>query len=107
MTQLKELRKQAKERGIKGYSTLNKGDLELTLQGKSVPKRLRKNQVSVGTQTDFPVCNDCGLEAYMTHLSFKADAKQRKVVYDGDLEFDAETGEVLGCEVDTTREFWR
>jgi len=41
------------------------------------------------------LCYDCGLEALATHLSFKA--KQRKIVYGGDLEFDAETGEVLGC----------
>ena len=106
MTQLKELRKQAKERGLRGYSTMLKDDLILLLQGKPVPKRLRKNQVSAGTQTAFPVCNQCGLEAYMTHFFFKADAKQRKVIYDGDLEIDAETGEVIGCEVETTRNFW-
>ena len=116
MTQLQELRKQAKERGIKGYSVMNKEDLSLALQGKRVPKRLKKNQTSIGTQSDFSVCNECGLKALVTHLSFKADAKdrlpvgrakgvaaqrdpvghQQRRIVDGDIEVDAETGEVLG-----------
>ena len=58
MTQLQELRKQAKEKGLKGYSTMNINDLQLLLDGKRVPKKLRKNQVSVETQTDFKVCQD-------------------------------------------------
>ena len=103
MTQLKELQKQAKERGIKGYSTMNKGDLELALEGKRVPKRLKRNQVSVGTQTDFPICKECALQRYVTHLKFVNDAKQRKIAYDSDLKFDAETGEVLTYEVDYSR----
>ena len=53
MTQLKELRQQVKAQGIKGYSVMNRDDLILALQGKPVPKKLRKNQVSIGTQTDF------------------------------------------------------
>ena len=115
MTQLQELRKQAKELGIKGYSGMNKEDLSLALQGKRVPKRL---QTSIGTQSDFPVCNECGLKALVTHLSFKADAKdrppvgrakgvaaqhdpvghkvQQRCIVDGDIEVDVETGEVLG-----------
>ena len=103
MTQLKELRKESKERGLKGYSTLCKTDLELLLAGKPIPKRLRKNQVSIGTQTDFPICHTCGLQAYATHLCFKADAELRKIVHDGDMKIDAETGEVLGYDVDHTR----
>jgi len=43
-------------------------------------------------------CNACGLEALATHLSFKA--AERKIVYDGDLEFDSENGELLGCLVE-------
>jgi len=84
MTQLQELRKQAKERGLKGYSTMNFTDLCLLLAGKPVPKKLRKNQVSVGTQSDFPPCNDCGLQQLLMYLSFKAAAaeKQRKTIYD-------------------------
>ena len=95
MTQLKlqELRKQAKERGLRGYSTMDRGELFLLLAGKKVPKRLKKNQVSVGTQTDFLPCNDCGLRAYMTHLSFKAGAKRRIVADDG-VEIDAESRRV-------------
>ena len=96
MTQLKELRIQAKEQGIKEYSTMNKSDLVLTLQGKRVPKRLRKNQVSVLTQTDFPICNMCGLQALTLHLCFKADAERRKIAYDCDMMVDIDTGEVLG-----------
>ena len=86
---------------------MKKGDLQLLLEGKRVPKKLKKNQVCVSTQTDFPVCNDCGLKALMTHLSFKADAEQRKLAYDGDLEFDAETGELVDCEVYYSRRQWR
>ena len=103
MTQLRELRKQAKEKGFKGYSTMRVGDLQLLLAGKRVPKRLRKNQVSKETQTDFLVCNDCRQKAYWTRLFFKADANKRKVIVDGELEIDAETGEVIGCAVDYGR----
>jgi len=85
---------EAKERRLKGYSTMGIGDLQLLLAEKRAPKKLRKNQVSVGTH--FPPCNACRLEALATHLSFKA--KQRKIIYDGDLEFDAEIGELLGCD---------
>ena len=102
MTQLQELKKQAKNLGFKGYSTLNIDELQLLLAGKPVPKRLRKNQVSVGTQTHFRPCNDCGLEALMTHLCFKADV-ERRIVYDGDLEVDVDSGEILSCEVDYGR----
>ena len=63
----------------------------------------RKNQVSIGTQTDFPICNDCELKRYVTYFSFKSDAEQRKIVYDGVMEMDAETGEVLGYDVDYSR----
>ena len=112
MTQLKELRQQAKTQGIKGYSVMNKDDLILALQGKPVPKKLRKNQVSVGTQTDFEVCDKCGLKGFVTHLKFKADrlrrlgyehAEMRKIVCEDDLEIDEKTGEVCGYEVDYVR----
>ena len=103
MTQLQELRKQAKEKGLKGYSTMNINDLQLLLAGKRVPKKLRKNQISVGTQTDFEACQNCALKNAFTHLEFKSEAKNRKIVYDGDLQFDSETGELLGCEVDYSK----
>ena len=94
MTQLQDLKKLCKDRGLKGYSTLCKNDLIMLLGGKRVPKRLKRNQVSVETQTDFPPCNECGLKALMTHLIFKANS-QCKIIYDGELEIDAETGEVV------------
>jgi len=105
MTQLKELRQQAKAQGIKGYSVMNRDDLILALQGKPVPKKLRKNQVSVGTQTDFKVCNKCSLKRFVTHLKFKADRlkKMRKIVYQDYLEIDEKTGEVCGYEIDYFR----
>ena len=78
---------------------MNKDDLILALQGKRVAKRLRKNQVSVGTQTDFPICNECGLKALTTHLCFKADREKRKIAHVDGIEIDVETGEVLGYEV--------
>jgi len=59
----------------------------------------------VGTQSDFLPCDACGLKALTTHLSFKAEANQRKIIYDGDLEFDAETEELLGCLVDYEKRF--
>ena len=39
---MQDLRKQAKERGFKGYSTLSKLDLQLLLAGKPVPKIMKK-----------------------------------------------------------------
>ena len=103
MTHLKELRQQAREKGLKGYSKMVKADLQLLLAGKRVPKKLWKNQVSVGTQTDFPVCNDCRLKVIVTHLSFKAEAQQRKIVNVDDLEIGIDTGEIVGYEVDYSR----
>ena len=110
MTQLKELRQQAKAQGIKGYSVMSKDDLILALQGKPVPKKLRKNQVSIGTQTGFEMCDKCSLKKFVTHLKFKADrlrgyenAEMRKIVCEDDLEIDKKTGEVCGYEVDYVR----
>ena len=107
MTKLQDLRKEAKERGLKGYSTMGVADLQLLLAGKQVPKKLRKNQVCVGTQTDFPPCHDCGIKAIATQLSFKADTEERKIIYDGDLRIDAKTGEVLEYEVDDYVDYTR
>ena len=100
LTQLQDLIKQAKERGFKGYSTLSKLDLQLLLAGKPVPKKMKKNHVSVGIQTDYRPCVNCGLEAMMTHLSFKAAAGYR-IIYDGDLEIDVATGEVVSCGIES------
>ena len=95
----KELKEKAKMQGIKGYSTMNKGDFMLALHGVRVPKKLRKNQVSVGTQTNFLICNECGLKDLVTKLY----ANQRKIAHIDDMEIDVETGEVLGYEVDYSR----
>ena len=67
MTQLQELKKRAKEKGLKGYSSLNMYQLQLLLAGKSVPKKLRKNQISVETQTDFKSSDECSLKKLATH----------------------------------------
>ena len=106
MTQLKDLRQQAKAQGIKRYSVMSKDDLILALQGKPVPKKLRKNQASIETQTDFEMCDKCSLKRFVTHLKFKADykhAKMGKIVYEDALEIDEKTGEVCGYEVDYSR----
>ena len=106
MTQLKELRQQAKAQGIKRYSMMNKDDLILALQGKPIPKKLRKNQVNIGTQTDFEMCDKCSLKRFVAHLKFKAGyehAEMGKIVYEDDLEIDEKTGEVCGYEVDYSR----
>jgi len=103
MTQLKELREIAKERGLKGYSALRKDDLYLLIAGKPVPKKRRKNQVSVGTQTDFEMCDGCSLKKLVTHLSLKANVEKRKIAYQDDLEIDVKTGEVCGYEIDYSR----
>ena len=107
MTQLQELRKQARERGLKGYSTLSKDNLERLLQGMPLVKKLKSNQVSVGTQTDFPPCKDCALtQLIRDHLMYKDDARQRrKTTVLDDMEIDVETGEVVGCAVEGMR--WR
>ena len=84
MTQLKELRKQAKDRGLRCYSTMRKGDLELLLQGKPVARRLRKNQVCVETQTEFLLCKDCELKRVFTRLHFQADAIERRKIVEID-----------------------
>lgn len=87
--------KKAREKRLKGYSRMNVYDLQLLLAGKQVPKKMQKNQVSVGTQTDFRVCNDCSLRQYIDdHLMY------RKVIHDDDLKINAEPCEVLGFEVD-------
>ena len=36
----------------------------------------------------------------MTHLSFKAD-DGRRIAYDGDLEICGDTGEVVGCGIES------
>ena len=49
---------------------------------------------------NFQPCNACGLEAIMTQLCFKADAG-RRIAYDGNLEIDMVTGEVVSCGIES------
>lgn len=88
---MEELRKKAKEKGLKGWSSLNKPQLQ-----RLVDTGLRPNQVSVSTQT--PCCHDCGLDLVAMCLAARAEKEDRKeIVYceDGTL-VDPDTGEVLG-----------
>ena len=99
---LNELRHIAKERGLKGYSNLTKENLILALQGKPIVKKLGKNQVCIATQTDFPKCIEC----FANELVFQAELKNQKkpvIIYDDDLEIDADTGEVIGCDVEYSK----
>ena len=102
METLKTLRSKAKEQGLHGYSTMNREQLEQLLRGEKVVK-YRKNQSHAETQTeDFPKCHDCqeilgchtcGLNHMIDQLSMQS---KRRIVHDGDMEIDADTGEVLG-----------
>ena len=113
MIQLKELRWQAKEKGLKGYSTLRKEDLELLLSGKKPLKRLRKKQVSDGTQTDYLecaefgkidwlICSECGMNRVVAELKREAEIaeRRRRIVEDNGVFIDSKTGEVLDCDTD-------
>ena len=50
---VKELRKEAKERGLKGYSTLSKDQLIQLLSGEMIEKKFKKNQRCQESQTAF------------------------------------------------------
>lgn len=108
---MEDLRKKAKEKGLKGWSSLNKPQLK-----RLVEEGLRPNQVSIGVQTE--PCNECNLRVFIEHMHAKAAALgiqktvvsiseieeaerraiQRKIVYDG-IYIDSLTGEVLGSGV--------
>ena len=100
---LNELRHAAKEQGLKGYSTLTKENLILALQGKPIVKKLGKNQVCIATQTDFPKCGECFVNQLVFQAELKTDQKKPAIIYDGDLEIDAYTGEVIGCGVEYSK----
>ena len=101
MTHLKELKKKAKEKGLKGYSTACKHELELALRDGIL---LRKNQKSIGTQTDFLSCGNCKLRHLINSMKKPKQRENRdKIIYDGDLETDGDTGEVLRYGVDYSR----
>ena len=61
---VKFMRKEAKERGLKGYSTLSKDQLIQLLNGEMIKKGIKKNQKSKETQTEFKQCEECSLDHY-------------------------------------------
>ena len=109
MSTLKDLRTKAKEQGLRGYSTMNREQLEQLLKGEKVVKYSKKQRHAETQTEDLPQCHDCeeilachvcGLNRAFEQLQHN----QRKIVYDGDLTFDADTGELLEPEVSGTRE---
>ena len=106
---LKELRKEAKERGLKRYSTLSKDQLIQLLNGKIVKKKLKKNQKSKETQTEFKQCEECALSTMFYQLELevernkiKAERRRRIVEGDNGVIIDIDSGEVLGMTVETS-----
>ena len=104
---LKELRKEAKERGLKGYSTLSKDQLIQLLSGEIVKKKLKKNQRCQETQTEFKQCEECALSTMFYQLTLEVErnkikAERRIVEEDNGVIIDINTGEVLGMTVETS-----
>ena len=103
---LKELRKMAKERGLKGYSTLSKDQLIQLLRGEIVKKKIMKNQRCQETQTEFKRCEECALSTMLYQLTLeaeiKAERRRRIVEEDNGVIIDIDTGEVLGMSVETS-----
>ena len=101
MSTVKELRKEAKERGLKGYSTLSKDQLIQLLSGEMIEKKFKKNQRCQESQTEFKQCEECSLDQELYRLTLKAERIRRIVEEDG-VRIDAHTGEVLGMTVETS-----
>ena len=106
---IKELRSEVKERGLKGYSTLSKDQLIQLLNGEVVKKKLKKNQKSKETQTEFKQCEECALSTMFYQLELeaernkiKAERRRRIVEEDNGVVIDIDTGEVLGMTVETS-----
>ena len=106
---LKELRKEAKERGLKGYSTLSKDQLIQLLSGEMVKKKIMKNQRCQKTQTEFKQCEECALSTMLYQLTLeaeknkiKAERRRRIVEEDNGVIIVIDTGEVLGMTVETS-----
>ena len=101
---MKELRKEAKERGLKGYSTLIKDQLTQLLNGEMIEKKIKKNQKSKETQTEFKQCEECALSTMLYQLTLEAEtnkikAERRIVEEDNGVIIHIDTGEVLGMTV--------
>ena len=101
MSTVKKLRKEAKERGLKGYSTLSKDQLIQLLNGEMIEKKIKKNQKSKETQTEFKPCEECSLDRELYRLTLKTGRRRRIVEEDG-VRIDVDTGEVLGMTVETS-----
>ena len=97
---VKFMRKEAKERGLKGYSTLSKDQLIQLLNGEMIEKKIKKNQKSKETQTEFKQCEECSLDQELYRLSLKAE--RRRIVEEDGVIIDVDTGEVLGVTVETS-----
>ena len=97
---MKELRKEAKQQSLRGYSTLSKDQLIQRLNGEIVKNKLKKNQRCQETQTGFKQCEECSLDQELYRLSLKAE--RRRVVEDNGVIIDIDTGEVLGMTVETS-----
>ena len=98
---VKFMRKEAKERGLKGYSTLSKDQLIQLLNGEMIKKGIKKNQKSKETQTEFKQCEECSLDQELYRLTLKTERRRRIVEEDG-VRIDVDTGEVLGMTVETS-----
>ena len=106
---MKELRKEAKERGLKGYSTLSKDQLIQLLNGEVIKKKLKKNQRCQETQTEFKQCEECALSTMFYQLTLEAERnktltnqKDELLRKDNGVIIDIDTGEVLGMTVETS-----
>ena len=104
---MKELRKEAKERGLKGYSTLSKDQLIQLLNGEMIEKKIKKNQNSKETQTEFKQCEECALSTMLYQLTLEAErnkikAERRIVEEDNGVIIDIDSGEFLGVTVETS-----
>ena len=96
---MKELRKEAKQRGLRRYSTLCKDQLIQLLSGEMVKTVFKKNQRCKETQTEFKQCEECSLNKVLHQLTLKAE-RRRRVFKDKGI--DIGTGEVLGMTVETS-----
>ena len=97
------MRKEAKERGLKGYSTLSKDQLIQLLNGeKRIKKGIKKNQKSKETQTEFKQCEECSLDQELYRLTLKTERRRRRIVEEDGVRIDVNTGEVLGMTVETS-----
>ena len=94
---VRELREEAKELVLRGYSTLSKDQLTQLLSGEIVKKNLKKNQKCEETETEFKQCEECSLNRVLHQLTLKAE---RRIVEEDGVRIDVDTGEVLGLTVE-------